>query len=762
LHHAFPKHRRVLVSSTQLLVAVGGHHPRLFDGPAAAPNHIVQFYDDERYLCDAIVQFIGTGLANSEPCVVIAIEERRAALVEGLRARSLDPDRAVASGQLVLLDPFETLKLFMVNGAPDWHRFKKAIGGVLDKACAGRPTRMVRAYGEMVDVLWRDGQTHAAVRLEELWNDLGKLHPFSLLCAYVMGNFLKASDGAQFEAVCRNHTHVLPAESYIKLDDSDARLREVSLLQQRARALQSEVEHRRALERALRDALAERTLAEEALRRSQEQLTDFVENAAEGLHWVGPDSTVLWANRAELELLGYTKDEYVGHSITEFHVDAEVIADILARLKRDETLRDYEARLRCKDGSVKHVLINSNVAWRDGEFMHTRCFTRDITQRKQAEEALHAARIEAEAATRAKDEFLAMLGHELRNPLAPIVTALQLMKLKGDDTSSKEQQVIERQVDHLIRLVDDLLDISRITRGKIDLKKEPIDLASAVAKAVEIASPLLEHRQHHFTVSVPRTGLRLEADAVRLVQVLANLLTNAAKYTDPGGNISLGACREGDEVVITTRDNGVGITPELLPRLFDLFVQGARSADRQQGGLGIGLTLVRTLVQMHGGSVTAKSDGPGAGSEFVVRLPALAADSARVESPRLVAPVRAAGATRKILLVDDNVDAADLLGEVLRSDGHEVLVVHDGVQALAALDHFSPDVAILDIGLPVMDGYELAVRLRERLGAQTPSLFAVTGYGQENDRARSRQAGFAEHFVKPIVPDKLLGRLAKL
>jgi PAS domain S-box-containing protein len=377
-------------------------------------------------------------------------------------------------------------------------------------------------------------------------------------------------------------------------------------------------------------------------------------------------------------------------------------------------------------------------------------FAQEAEARGQAEEA----QSRAEAASRAKDEFLAMLGHELRNPLAPIVTALQLMKLRGDQRSSKEQQVIERQISHLLRLVDDLLDVSRITRGKVNLRKEPIELAEAVAKAVEIASPLLEQKQHRFTVSVPAQGMCLEADPIRLAQVIANLLTNAAKYTEPGGHIRVSAVRQGPDLVISVKDDGSGIEPDDLSQIFDLFVQGPRSADRGQGGLGIGLTLVRNLVRMHGGEVTASSEGAGKGSEFVVRLPALDPGDTRPPAP-IPGPLdrTPSAAPRRVLLVDDNVDAVEVLGELVRSAGHEVILVHDGPQALRVVESFRPDVAILDIGLPVMDGYELAARLRERLPLR---LAALTGYGQDHDRARSAAAGFQAHFVKPVMPEVLL------
>jgi signal transduction histidine kinase len=367
-----------------------------------------------------------------------------------------------------------------------------------------------------------------------------------------------------------------------------------------------------------------------------------------------------------------------------------------------------------------------------------------------------------EAAGRAKDEFLAMLGHELRNPLSPIVTALQLMKLRGDTGTAREQQVIERQLDHVIRLVDDLLDVSRITRGKIELRRETVEIAEVIGKAVEMASMLLEQRAHRLTVDVPRAGMLWEGDPVRLAQVVSNLLTNAARYTPNGGDIRVVARRESAEIVLSVGDNGMGIPAELLPRIFDLFTQGERNVDRSVGGLGLGLTLVKTLVTLHGGSVCAKSEGPGRGSEFTIRLPVVSLDvAAAARSPRSSEHSSANGElSTSILLVDDNSDAADLLADALRARGHEVQVAHDPVEALAKAQRVPPRVAILDIGLPVIDGYELAERLRAQRGLGDCRFIALTGYGQEHDRGRSRAHDFTAHLVKPVALEQLMAAIS--
>jgi len=375
-------------------------------------------------------------------------------------------------------------------------------------------------------------------------------------------------------------------------------------------------------------------------------------------------------------------------------------------------------------------------------------------RRERDEHLAHAdaARQDAEAANRTKDQFLAMLGHELRNPLSPIVTALGLLKLRGG-TWPRELAIIERQVRHLIRLVDDLLDVSRITRGKVELQPRPIEIHSVVARAVEMASPLLEERQHQLSVDVAATGLVVDGDVDRLAQVLANLLSNAAKYTPPGGHVQVRGRRDGAEVAVDVADNGQGLPLDLLPHVFDLFVQGPRTSDRREGGLGLGLTLVRSLVAMHNGRVEVHSDGPARGSTFTVRLPASAARPEAEQEPVVaMLPTKA----RRLLIVDDNADAVNILAEALRERYHTVKIAYDGPSALAVVDEFVPDVAVLDIGLPVMDGYEVAARLREKLGASAPVFIALTGYGQAHDRARSRDAGFLEHFVKPVDVEALL------
>jgi signal transduction histidine kinase len=370
---------------------------------------------------------------------------------------------------------------------------------------------------------------------------------------------------------------------------------------------------------------------------------------------------------------------------------------------------------------------------------------------------------ELENADRQRNEFLSMLAHELRNPLAPIKSAVDVLRMgrASRDDVVWAQDVIDRQVAHLVRLVDDLLDVSRITRGKIKLERQTIDLSTAVRAAVETSQPLIDAGRHQLDLTLPAEPIWVDADEARLAQVLSNLLNNAAKYTPPGGRIALSIASEGDEAVIRVRDNGVGIPTEMLARVFDLFQQVDRSIDRSQGGLGIGLTLARRLVEMHGGQISVASDGPNRGSEFTVRLPA-----ASVPIDRDIAATEGNGRevgddTLRVLVVDDNVDAANSIARLLKLRSHEVHLAHDGPEALAAADRLQPDAVLLDLGLPHINGYEVARRLRETNGSRKLLLLAVSGYGSEANRRQAEEVGFDHYFVKPLDVEQLLVKLAE-
>ncbi len=382
---------------------------------------------------------------------------------------------------------------------------------------------------------------------------------------------------------------------------------------------------------------------------------------------------------------------------------------------------------------------------------------RDVTEKKRLEKRLQQRVRDLAEADRSKNEFLATLAHELRNPLAPIRHALEILELTGGKGPELQQlrAMLIRQVQQLTHLVDDLLDVSRITRGKVHLQKQTIDLAAVVQNAVETSQPLLDARKHALTVELPAEPVQLDADPVRLAQILGNLLNNAVKYTDEGGHIWLTIERRGEEVLLCVRDNGMGIVSEMLPRIFDLFTQADRSLDRSQGGLGIGLTLVKRLVEMHGGSISAHSEGPGKGAEFRVRLPVLPRPEGAPVEPQERACQCSPRRRQRVLVVDDNADVADSLALLLELWGHDVRVERDGAAVLSTAATFRPEAMLLDIGLPGMNGYDLARQLRAQPEFRDTLLVALTGYGQPEVRQRSLEAGFDHHLTKPVNPEEL-------
>lgn len=480
--------------------------------------------------------------------------------------------------------------------------------------------------------------------------------------------------------------------------------------------------------------------------------------------WISRDAQCLdiRGNRAAYEMLRVVPSENmyepaVKRGFTFFIDGVEVPVDQLPleRAARGEVVRQHEEEVRFEDGQVRH-LYGSAVTLRDATGAPRGAIGAyvDVTRLKEAESALR-------VADRRKDEFLALLSHELRNPLAPIFFSAQTLKLRADSEAQADLDVIIRQSRHLARLVDDLLDVSMVARGKVKLTKRRIELSTVVARAMETTGPLLEKAGHRLQVSVPSVGLAIDADEVRLTQVVNNLLANAARYTPPDGSVAISAAREDGVVVLRVRDSGVGIDPALIPELFEMFVQGESGADRAHGGLGLGLALVRSLTELHGGTVTAHSGGSGRGTEFIVRLPAAEPERDDNSSPpEMLRPPSSAGRPNvRVLLVDDNLDVAASLARLLAIEGYEPRIATHPLAALAESEIFRPHVAILDIGLPTMDGYALARALRARLSDAPPALIALTGYGRERDLQRSQEAGFSLHLVKPVDIDELVGAL---
>ncbi len=832
-------------------------------------EHFVQFYEQDSGLLQSVSEYIQHGLQSGAGAIVIATAAHLEGLERALRAGGVvDIAAATARRQLVLLEASAILARIMDHGSPQWGRFLEVVGTVI--ADLRRRHSRVVAFGEMVAVLWREGRQESALQLEQLWNELGQREPFALYCAYPLPRDGDAVDHAALERVCSQHGLVIPAESYVK-SAPEARLKLIAQLQQKARALEWEVQRRITVERAL----AER----------DRELSDFLEHVLEGLLKVGPDGTVFWINGAGLELLGCADRQCIGRSIEDFYLDPRDARESLRRLLQGETLRDLPTVLRRRDGSIRHVRIAANAQWDAGKLIHSRWFIRDVTHERLAESArAHLAAIvessddaivskaldgtirswnraaerlfgyaaeeavgrpitliippervqeeqeiltklrrgeridhletvrvaksgrridvaltispirngngttvgaskiardiserkaseqaqqrtigelqRAEEALREadqrKDEFLAVLAHELRNPLAPIRYAVAMARKQGRSEAERAQAqgIIERQVEHMGRLLDDLLDVSRITRGTLILRRSPVDLESAVAAAQESARPLIEGRRHTLMVSFPAERIRLVADPVRLAQVLANLLINAAKYTDAGGRIDLAATRERDEVVITIRDNGIGISADMMPRVFTLFAQASPALERSEGGLGIGLALVRGLVELHGGTVSAHSGGVGQGSQFVVRLP-LGNPADAEERGEAPLPPAAEAKSLRLLVADDNRDSAATCAALLQASGHEVTVAHTGGEALDLACRLEPDALLLDIGMPELNGYQLAQRIRDTPWGRHAMLIAISGWGQEQDKRRALEAGFDRHLTKPINPSSL-------
>jgi signal transduction histidine kinase/CheY-like chemotaxis protein len=423
-------------------------------------------------------------------------------------------------------------------------------------------------------------------------------------------------------------------------------------------------------------------------------------------------------------------------------------------LEENKSYNDAEIVVERPDGSRRIGLIYANpVHDESGTMIGAVNIIVDITDRKKAEDAMR-------EADRRKNEFLATLGHELRNPLASIRNGLHLMRLANHGGSAKDddiQTMLERQVGHIVRLVDDLLDLSRITNGKIELRKEPIDIVAAVRDAVETSRPLIEERGHELTLTLPPTPVFVDGDRIRLSQVFANLLNNSAKFTEPGGQISLIVEKQGSDVVVKVCDNGVGISPDLLPHIFEMFIQ----ANRSQGGLGIGLNLVRKLVEMHGGSVEAHGAESGQGTEFIVRMSVILPHG-RSPRERDTVSRNPCPSKYRILIVDDNRASADALAQLLQMQGHDTRTAYDGVKAVEAAATFRPDVMLLDIGLPKLSGYEVARRVRQQPWGESVVLIAQTGWGQEEDKRRSQEAGCNFHIVKPIDIAALENLLARL
>ncbi len=489
-----------------------------------------------------------------------------------------------------------------------------------------------------------------------------------------------------------------------------------------------------------RDVTAARRAMEASL-----YLAAIVESSDDAIIGHTLDGEIAAWNRGAERLYGYKASEIIGQPLALLvppdHPDE--LPMILDRLRRGESIEHFETQRLRKDGSRVDVSLTiSPVKDAEGKFIGASKIARDITAQKEED--------------RRKTEFLALLAHELRNPLAPLRNGLQVIRLaaKHPDAVEKARALMERQLEHMVRLVDDLLDVSRISRGKLELRRETLLLSVAVSHALDVCAPIINEQEQELIISQPDEPMYLDADKTRLAQAVCNLLSNASKYSDKGSRIWLTVAREGQEAVIRVKDEGIGIPPEMLPRVFDMFMQVDRSLEKSQGGLGVGLAIVKRLSEMHGGRVEARSEGEDKGSEFIIRLPTIAAPVEAPSRETVKAPTQAATGCR-ILVVDDNVDSATTLAKVLNLMGHEVRTAYDGKSGLEAAIEFQPALILLDIGMPKLNGYDVARSIRAQPWGQSITLAALTGWGQAEDQRRSEEAGFDFHLVKPVEPESL-------
>ena len=514
-----------------------------------------------------------------------------------------------------------------------------------------------------------------------------------------------------------------------------------------------------------RDVTAQRLIEREKANQllTARLLASIVESSNDAIISKSLDGIIQSWNAAAERLFGYTSEQAVGRHIS-LVIPPERLNEeeqIIASMKEGKRIEHYETeRVRSDGQRITVSLTISPIKDVSGNVIGVSKIARDVTERRRLEDDLRRLAADLSVADRRKNEFLATLAHELRNPLAPMSNMLEVLKRANGDTEilKRAHDTIERQLGQMVRLVDDLLDWNRITHDRLELRRSEVELSSVIQQAIEVARPLIDAAGHKLTVDLPDEPIYLNADRARLAQVFGNLLNNSSKYTGPEGTISLSASRLDGEVLVAVKDNGAGIPQDKLDSIFDMFMQVDRTSEQSQAGLGIGLTLVKRLTEMHGGSIEARSAGEGQGSEFVVRLPVLSKPSG------LSQPETAVGSSpeRRILIVDDNRDSADSLAMLLEITNNKTYMAHDGVEALEAMEKYRPEVVLLDIGLPRLDGHEVCRRIREQPWGKNIVIIALTGWGQEDDRRKSEEAGFNGHLVKPVDYDKLLELLSSL
>jgi len=695
-------------------------------------DHICMVCDDPQDRLHAAAYYIAEGLRRNE-FVMYAAEPDTLAALEGVLAEAgVDVAQEAQRGALNLLD---TRTAYLIDGQFDPDRmyavFENTIADALAQGYAG-----CRFAGEPTWALERADLRPGLLEFEARLNGLFKTRKAAGFCVYdrskwpaeVIRDVLRMHPVAVVnDLVCDNNIY------YEQTPDASLTV-----------SAERQVEWMLSQLRQLRTYQARLEVAVDAGRLGSWEL-----NLPAG---------TLDCSRRHDEIFGHAdgvahwrRDRWLDHVLPEERDQVSATLD-------DAASTGKACRIECRirrhgDGAVRWIEIHGRTdpsGDHDTRSRRLLGIVADITERKELEQSLR-------EADRRKDEFMATLAHELRNPLAPIFSVLHLMQLKhgGNPDLQRMHGVLDRQVRHLSRLVDDLMDMSRITSGRVVLQRARIDLRTIVANAVESAQPVMDAARHTFSLTLPPQAVELDGDATRLAQVLLNVLSNAAKFTPPGGAIGLTVETAGDQAIVRVRDNGMGIAPDMIPKMFEMFVQGHRAGEHVHGGLGIGLSLSRQLVTLHGGSIDAHSDGPGLGTAIAICLPLAPAP---VPAPPLATPVAREPGCRRVLVLDDNVDAADTLAASLVYIGHDVRTHYQGALALADAAHHTPDVAILDIGMPGMDGYEVARRLRQLV--PTIKLIALTGWGQENDLRKAAEAGFDVHRTKPVNLADLMAEIA--
>jgi signal transduction histidine kinase/ActR/RegA family two-component response regulator len=776
-------------------------------------EHFVQFYETDTFLLDSLSGFIAAGLREGDACIVVATGAHRDGLDERLQTYGLDLAAAAASGQYVSLDAGETMSKFMVEGEPEPTLFAEAIGGIIARAVEGR--QRVRIFGEMVALLWAEENYDAALRLEDLWNDLHKTRSFLLFCAYPMDGFGGEVVADQLKGVCSGHSRVIPAESYTTLADSDDRLRAITLLQQKARSLQAVKDQlevqvkdlRRLHEMSLRltSTLDIEAVLREVLHEAMSvQGTDLgllslydpetnslnikvhsgfdevlreIEGAPSGVATCGTsyeqrrrvvvedvEADPIYAQYREVaEAVGFR----ACNSTPLITRNGQIIGVLSVHFRQRHRPSERELRLmdlyaRMAADIIEHARLHQQVE-------------QELEERERLLMREQSARAEAESANRLKDEFLATMSHELRTPLTAIVGWTHMLQSGqlDEQASVNALTTIERNAQSQTQIVEDLLDVSRIITGKLNLDVRPINPASMIEAAIETVRPAAEAKGVRLQKIIDTGAGALSGDAARLQQVVWNLLSNAIKFTPRGGRVQIKLERVDSHIEIVVSDSGAGIKPEFLPFVFDRFRQADMSMTRRNGGLGLGLAIVRHLVELHGGTVRAESQGEGRGSTFTVSLPlvsvyrredGLALGLATEEDAGLPLECTDRLDDVRVLVVDDEPDTRELLRTMLGHCGASVTVAGSVREALELLERVRPDVFVSDIGMPDEDGYDLIAKVRalpREQGGRIPAV-ALTAYARTEDRLRVIKAGYQMHISKPVELNELATILASL